>query len=228
MTRYTKLQRKTHEKSTGFDVTPLLPTKKASTEENKAKNENGKKRKRNTNPEKAAKEADKRKIRRQLQKFKNTICFGCRKKGHAVGDCPEAKQKIQGICYNCGTTEHTLKECKKPRKGNELPYAKCFVCKEVGHLSSQCPKNDHGLYPNGGGCRFCGQVDHLAKDCKMTKEQAGTTVVGKIDLDQGADDDDYHIFVNEKQKLVDETKKEKKIEAAAPVLNKKKKLVKFM
>ncbi|KAG0172646.1 hypothetical protein DFQ28_003100 [Apophysomyces sp. BC1034] len=206
MTRYTKLQRKTHEKASGFDVTPLLPTKKSEATEQSSTNESGQKRQRDANPEKALKEADKRKKRRMMLKHKNTICFGCRKKGHPVGDCPEAKQKVQ----------------------DELPFAKCFVCKAVGHLSGQCPENDHGLYPNGGGCRFCSQVDHLAKDCKMTKEQAGTTAVGKIDLDQGADDDDYHIFVNEKQKLADETKKEKKVEAVAPAIIKKKKLVKFV
>ncbi|OAD75266.1 CCHC-type zinc finger transcription factor, partial [Phycomyces blakesleeanus NRRL 1555(-)] len=70
-------------------------------------------------------------------------CFGCRKTGHSVGNCPEAKQSGQ----------------------DELPFAKCFVCKAQGHLSGQCPENSKGLYPNGGGCRFCGKVDHLAKDC---------------------------------------------------------------
>lgn len=108
---------------------------------------------------------------------------------------------------------------------DELPYAKCFVCKKQGHLSSQCPQNDKGLYPNGGGCRFCGQVDHLAKDCKITKNEAGTTVVGKIDLKQGADDDDYHIFVEEKQKLDQEVKAEK--EAAEKPKKPKRKVVKF-
>jgi zinc finger CCHC domain-containing protein 9 len=72
-------------------------------------------------------------------------------------------------------------------------------------------------------------VDHLAKDCKVTKDQAGTTVVGKIDLDQGADDDDYHIFVTEQRKHTKEVAEEKKI--ASPVVDRrpaqKKKVVKF-
>lgn len=110
-----------------------------------------------------------------------------------------------------------------------LPYAKCFVCDGKGHLAGQCPENTKGLYPNGGGCRFCGQVDHLAKDCKVTKDQAGTTVVGKIDLDQGADDDDYHIFVTEQRKHTEEVAEEKK--ATVPVVDRrpaqKKKVVKF-
>lgn len=67
------------------------------------------------------------------------------------------------------------------------------------------------MYPNGGNCRFCGKVDHLARDCKMTKEEAGS-VIGKIDLSKGADDDDFHIFVEEKQKLGEEAKVEKELE----------------
>ncbi|CAO3587403.1 unnamed protein product [Absidia cylindrospora] len=170
-----------------------------------------------------------RKEQRIRAKDRNTICFGCRQKGHSVENCKESKQGIQGICYNCGTTEHTLKQCKKPRKGNTLPYAKCFICEEKGHLAGQCPQNTKGLYPDGGGCRFCGQVDHLAKDCKVTKEEAGTTVVGKIDLDQGADDDDYHIFVTEQRKHTDEVAVEKKVApiVARKALAPKKKVVKF-
>jgi zinc finger CCHC domain-containing protein 9 len=115
---------------------------------------------------------------------------------------------------------------------DELPYAKCYVCNQEGHLSGQCPKNERGLYPNGGSCAICQQVDHYAKDCPVTKEQAGTTAVGMINLDQGADDDDYHIFAEEKQKIADEQKKEKMIkkqlaQTAPSGLPQKKKVVKF-
>lgn len=61
----------------------------------------------------------------------------------------------------------------------------------------------------------------MAKDCKMTKEEAGTLTLGKIDLVQGADDDDYHIFVDEKRKLVEEQKTIKKLVKAAPKAVKK-------
>ncbi|GAN01286.1 autophagy regulatory protein [Mucor ambiguus] len=162
------------------------------------------------------------------------VCFACRKPGHSVNRCPQNKEHAN-ICYNCGTTEHSLKECKRPRKGNELPYAKCYVCNQDGHLSGQCPKNERGLYPNGGSCAICQQVDHYAKDCPVTKEQAGTTAVGMINLDQGADDDDYHIFAETKQKIADEQKKEKMIKkqlastatATTKQLPQKKKVVKF-
>ncbi|KAI7883131.1 hypothetical protein K492DRAFT_205672 [Lichtheimia hyalospora FSU 10163] len=232
MTRYTKLGRKKHVKADDqFTVTPLAPKKQQEGNDkpgnnSRAPNDRRPKRKHNSGDfERSDKDAEKRKKRRQMKKEKSTVCFGCRQKGHSVSECPEAKTSAKGICYNCGSTEHSLSKCRKPRKNNELPYAKCFICKKNGHLSGQCPENPHGLYPNGGGCRFCGQVDHLAKDCKITKEEAGTTAVGKIDLDQGADDDDYHIFVSEKQKLDDQTKVEKK-EAQAPP-KPKKKIVKF-
>jgi zinc finger CCHC domain-containing protein 9 len=65
----------------------------------------------------------------------------------------------------------------------------------------------------------------------VTKEQAGTTAVGMINLDQGADDDDYHIFAETKQKVAEEQKKEKRLEAlkkSLPTqLPKKKKIIKF-
>lgn len=118
-------------------------------------------------------------------------------------------------------------------KTGELPYAKCYVCNQDGHLSGQCPKNERGLYPNGGSCVICQQVDHYAKDCPVTKEEAGTTAVGMINLDQGADDDDYHIFAEEKQKIAEEKRQEKKMDAikkslpAAASTPNKKKVVKF-
>lgn len=115
--------------------------------------------------------------------------------------------------------------------GNKYQFATCFVCKETGHLSGQCPKNEKGLYPNGGACRFCGKVDHLAKDCKLTKQVVGTIAVGKIDLDQGADDDDFHIFVAEKKKFGDEEEREKRAQLTAKKVEKgvivRKKTVKF-
>ncbi|KAI8068011.1 hypothetical protein BC940DRAFT_300110 [Gongronella butleri] len=214
MTRYTNLGgRKKHvSNDDDFVVTPLVPTKKdAANVSRKRKAEQP------AGPSKS-----------KMRKERNTICFGCRGKGHSVENCPQ-KTTQQGICYNCGSTEHSLKKCKKPRQGNTLPFAKCFVCDGKGHLAGQCPQNSKGLYVNGGSCRFCGQVDHLAKDCKLTKDEAGVTAVGKIDLDQGADDDDYHIFVKEKTRLEHETKIEKKqfaVQAAAAKAPKKK-VVKF-
>lgn len=145
----------------------------------------------------------------------NQICFACRKTGHSAKNCKESSGI--GMCYSCGSLEHTTKDCKKLSKdGNRFKFATCFVCKEQGHLAGACPKNEKGLYPNGGSCRFCDKVDHLARDCKLTKEEVGTVTLGKIDLVQGADDDDFHIFVDEKRRLTEEQKQIKKA-VKAPV-----------
>jgi zinc finger CCHC domain-containing protein 9 len=152
------------------------------------------------------------------------VCFACRKTGHSAKNCKESTGV--GMCYSCGSLEHTTKDCKKlPKDGNKFKFATCFVCKEQGHLAGACPKNEKGLYPKGGSCRFCNKVDHLAKDCTLTKEEVGTVTLGKIDLVQGADDDDFHIFVDEKRKLTEEQKTIKKMvkTAAKPV----KKVVSF-
>ncbi|KAF9896493.1 hypothetical protein BX616_007334, partial [Lobosporangium transversale] len=155
--------------------------------------------------------SERRRLRRQKEKANASICFACRKTGHSAKNCKETTGEV-GMCYSCGSLEHTTKDCRKLSKdGNKFKFATCFVCKEQGHLAGKCPKNEKGLYPNGGSCRFCGKVDHLAKDCKLTKEEVGTLTVGKIDLVQGADDDDFHIFVDEKRKLTEEQKAIKKI-----------------
>ena len=47
----------------------------------------------------------------------------CREYGHYANICPK-NEEIKGnkmniiICYNCGKNDHTLKDCKRKRKGN--------------------------------------------------------------------------------------------------------------
>lgn len=53
-----------------------------------------------------------------------------------------------GICFKCGSAEHTHYECKVVR-GMDYKFAQCFICKEQGHISRQCPDNARGLYPKG-------------------------------------------------------------------------------
>ncbi|CAG8616683.1 1090_t:CDS:2, partial [Ambispora leptoticha] len=156
--------------------------------------------------------SEKRRLRRIKERKSKTICFACRKPGHGVKDCPEANKHGDaaadesisvGICYTCGSTEHTSKNCKKLKFSKDdkslenikYRYAKCFICGEQGHLSGKCPKNEKGLYPNGGSCRFCGKVDHFAKDCDIKKEEIGVVALSKIDTEHGPDDDDFHIFI---------------------------------
>jgi zinc finger CCHC domain-containing protein 9 len=113
------------------------------------------------------------------QKFKNVVCFQCRKTGHAAEHCPQngkqdnisGTRSRMGICFQCGSTEHVLAHCptaKKNAAGADstfLPFATCFVCQETGHLASQCPKNEHGIYVNGGACNICGSNQHWKTNC---------------------------------------------------------------
>ncbi|KAK3848150.1 MAG: hypothetical protein J3R72DRAFT_378122 [Linnemannia gamsii] len=159
--------------------------------------------------------SERRRLRRQKERGNASVCFACRKTGHSAKNCKESTGV--GMCYSCGSLEHMTQDCKKLSKdGNKFKFATCFVCKEQGHLAGACPKNENGLYPKGGSCRFCNKVDHLARDCTLTKEEVGTFTLGKIDLVQGADDDDFHIFVDEKRKLTEEQKTIKRM-VKAPV-----------
>ncbi|KAL1935368.1 hypothetical protein VTP01DRAFT_4508 [Rhizomucor pusillus] len=204
MTRYTNMRKKTHVKADdAMVVNPLKPKGKQSAETNGSqdpieKQSNSRKMQRKGNRKEKNKKAPYSNADRKKRKMR---CLKCKQMGHSVNECPSQANGAVGICYNCGSTEHALKHCKKPRNPDEpLPYAKCFVCNEQGHLSKQCPKNENGIYPNGGACHKCGSKAHLAKDCSVNVDEDGepladgTTTVGKIDSEQGADDDDYHIF----------------------------------
>ncbi|XP_014477859.1 PREDICTED: uncharacterized protein LOC106746136 [Dinoponera quadriceps] len=126
-----------------------------------------------------------RKAERALARAKKLLCFNCRKSGHVLSDCPELGGKEEagtGICFKCGSTEHTHFECKV-NKDSAYRYAKCFICREQGHISSQCPDNPKGIYPNGGCCKSCGAVTHLKKDCPdlMKIKEDNVVTVEKID-----------------------------------------------
>ncbi|KAG4083121.1 hypothetical protein H8356DRAFT_968509, partial [Neocallimastix lanati (nom. inval.)] len=159
-------------------------------------------------------------------------CFFCRKRGHSVANCKD-RLKVEGegdgtnkngtgICFRCGSTEHTLKNCKAPE--NVLPYAQCYVCNQKGHLASQCSQNEKGLYPNGGCCKYCGSVRHLAKDCDPANKKENELIeIGTIDdANQGGDDDD--VFTALKRIQDEKDMKKKAINKPAPT---KKKVVNF-
>lgn len=46
------------------------------------------------------------------------MCFGCRKKGHTLSECPKSNTDTQGtgICFKCGSMNHTSKFCKVKAK----------------------------------------------------------------------------------------------------------------
>lgn len=171
---------------------------------------------------------DERREERAMERQKKLKCFACRGMGHSAKDCPNAldAQSISlkadastangttdapimgrdavGICFRCGSTEHTLSRCRKaPLPADELPFATCFVCGAKGHLSSKCPNNaGKGVYPEGGSCKVCNSVQHLARDCPIVLRREGTSasatgtnsiVVGSASsTPAGGDDDEFH------------------------------------
>ncbi|KAJ3172110.1 hypothetical protein HDU88_006924 [Geranomyces variabilis] len=161
---------------------------------------------------KQEKDALRRRTRRERNREKKLTCFLCRNPGHSINTCPKASESASaattvaaataalatppasGICYKCGSPEHKSSQCRKRVDAkNPYPFAHCFVCNKTGHIAGACPDNDRGLYPNGGGCKYCGSVRHFARDCKPAQQEAGVTMLGKIDLRQGGDDDDVFV-----------------------------------
>ncbi|EST05748.1 Zinc knuckle CX2CX4HX4C [Kalmanozyma brasiliensis GHG001] len=189
---------------------------------------------------------DARREERADQRQSKLKCFACRGMGHSAKDCPNAldAQSISlkgdastsdtpmigrdavGICFRCGSTEHTLSKCRKPAlKNDELPYATCFICHSKGHLSSKCPNNaGRGVYPEGGSCKLCSSVEHLAKDCPLSLRNEGKStkgdreakalvnqvIVGSTkDQAAGGDEDDFHSFARKRAQVDSEAKVDK-------------------
>lgn len=193
-----------------------------------------------TDEEKRMDRRDARREERAEQRQSKLKCFACRGMGHSAKDCPNAldAQSISlkagdnnggdapmigrdavGICFRCGSTEHTLSKCRKPAlKNDELPYATCFICHSKGHLSSKCPNNaGRGVYPEGGSCKLCSSVEHLAKDCPLAlrnegkgkkgdaeaKKLVNQVIVGttKEERGLGGDEDDFHSFARKRAQV---------------------------
>jgi len=166
---------------------------------------------------------ERRNAENELARFKKKVCLNCRKEGHWLAQCPLASndgivQKSKnneelkpnsGLCFKCGSLEHTSKECKSKLKGeNAFRFAVCFICKEQGHLAKACPDNPKGLYPNGGGCVFCGSVEHLKADCvrKVEKDRKSTvwadTIGDNIEEERDFTDKKPTKKIKEKKKII--------------------------
>lgn len=117
---------------------------------------------------------EKRRQKRAKERLLKKVCFKCRLPGHKVEDCPMVNAtEGTGICYKCGSAEHTSVACKAKVEPGHMPFASCFVCGQQGHISKNCPDNPRGLYPKGGGCRTCGSVEHFQRDCSEYLEKQG-------------------------------------------------------
>lgn len=117
-----------------------------------------------------------RSAEKALTRARKKVCFNCRRSGHPLSECPSLNQgEGTGICFKCGSTEHTHFECKVVKK-QEYKFAQCFICKEQGHISNQCPDNPRGLYPKGGACKLCGDVTHLKRFCPTLPKESEPTI----------------------------------------------------
>jgi zinc finger CCHC domain-containing protein 9 len=128
---------------------------------------------------------ERRKAEKLLVRERKKVCFHCRNSGHLLSQCPELGSSTEsgtGICFKCGSTEHTHFQCQVIRT-QDFRYAECFVCKEQGHIARQCPDNPRGLYPKGGACKVCGDVTHLKKDCPdlIKEKEQQTMTLGTLD-----------------------------------------------
>jgi len=52
--------------------------------------------------------------------FVQVTCFHCRQQGHKLGECPNSgggargreAEEVCGMCFKCGSAEHTSKSCR--------------------------------------------------------------------------------------------------------------------
>ena len=114
--------------------------------------------------------------RRQKQNHKkkhsNTICFFCRKRGHAVSECPynnndngngdknnqqnnKVSSSTRNICFKCGETSHSLKACPKLSK------------EEVARQQENGRWNYHNMDLPFATCFICKQTGHLSSQCTL-------------------------------------------------------------
>lgn len=166
--------------------TTTSETTKSNLNKNKKTSSSSSKKPRMTKEERRVKYTNIARERRQKQgmkkKHSNTICYSCRRKGHAVSDCPynnnhsggdnndEGERKMKtteknkvstssastSICYKCGKSNHSLKHCPLLTK-EEKQQAE----QNNGKL------NYHKMNLPFATCFICKHQGHLSSQCQL-------------------------------------------------------------
>ncbi|PVD20117.1 hypothetical protein C0Q70_20611 [Pomacea canaliculata] len=82
---------------------------------------------------------EQRRVKRITERAAKQVCFNCRLPGHKVGECmmlADDPTQGTGICFKCGSTEHSASACQV----KVAPGGGCKFCNDVSHLKRDCPE----------------------------------------------------------------------------------------
>jgi len=87
------------------------------------------------------------------------------------------ERRTQGGCFICGSKQHRMKDCTKPKSMDQKQQPKCYNCNAYGHKSYQCDKKKPGFHK--AGAMNLGAVDQgsYSRDVSQT---ANTIVIRVI------------------------------------------------
>lgn len=91
-------------------------------------------------------------------------------------DVEEKNLAFHVVCFNCKTTGHKAKNCKKfvrpSSNNNKLNNLRCFKCNAIGHVANAC--KFVGLDKTQKSklhCSICKKNNHLEQDCYFRKNR---------------------------------------------------------
>eukprot|EP01116_Phalansterium_solitarium_P004948 TRINITY_DN1618_c0_g3_i1.p1 TRINITY_DN1618_c0_g3~~TRINITY_DN1618_c0_g3_i1.p1 ORF type:complete len:351 (-),score=34.19 TRINITY_DN1618_c0_g3_i1:16-1068(-) len=98
-------------------------------------------------------------------------CRVCGKRGHYSYSCPVKRRET--VCYNCGVKGHAVGQCPRPPK-HEASDAGCFTCGQRGHMARSCPEIHKqreraraAAKAAAPPCQQCGLPGHRVQHCPM-------------------------------------------------------------